>query len=147
MPLFKRSHALFRNAALLLTLTYLYGCASRTSADTPTTCAQAGYPLQDPAEQVNRGNFAFNQVIDEDAIEPVARGYGYTPDFYQLGLDNFTTHFNQPTVFLDSLPHVNGKPSFEGIDAPGIALRRSAFGQTFGIWGVISGPLVATDAT
>ena len=33
MPLFKRSHALFRNAALLLTLTYLYGCASRTSAD------------------------------------------------------------------------------------------------------------------
>lgn len=143
MPLFKRSHALFRNAALLLTLTYLYGCASRASADS----AQASYPLHDPAEQVNRGNFAFNQVIDEDAIEPVARGYGYTPEFFQLGQHNFTTHFNQPTVFLDSLPHVNGKPSFERSDTPGIALRRSAFGQTFGIWGVISGPLVATDAT
>ena len=72
-------------------------------------------------------------LIDEDAIEPVARGYGYTPEFFQLGQHNFTTHFNQPTVFLDSLPHVNGEPSFEGSDAPGIALRRSAFGQTFGI--------------
>lgn len=143
MPLFKRSHALFRNAALLLTLTYLYGCASRTSADS----AQAGYPLQDPAEQVNRGNFAFNQVIDEDAIEPVARGYGYTPEFFQLGLDNFTTHFNQPTVFLNDLPPVNGKQAFDVYQPPGIALKRSAFGQTFGIWGVTSGPLVATDAT
>ena len=143
MPLFKRSHALFRNAALLLTLTYLYGCASRASADS----AQAGYPLHDPAEQVNRGNFAFNQVIDEDAIEPVARGYGYTPEFFQLGLDDFTTHFNQPTVFLNDPPPVNGKPSIEGFVSPGISGHRSAFGQIFGAWGVTSGPLVASDAT
>lgn len=64
MPLFKRSPALFRNAALLLSLTYLYGCSSRTSTDNPMTCAQVSYPLYDPAEPVNRGIFAFNQVID-----------------------------------------------------------------------------------
>jgi len=113
MPLFKRSHALFRNAALLLTLTYLYGCASRTSADS----AQAGFPLQDPAEQVNRGNFAFNQVIDEDAIEPVARGYGYTPEFFQLGLDDFSTSTN-PRCFSMICRRSTASPPSRGSSRP-----------------------------
>lgn len=160
MPLFKRSPALFRNAALRLSLTYLYGCSSRTSTDNPMTCAQVSYPLYDPAEPVNRGIFAFNQVIDEYAVAPVARGYGYTPEFFQLGLHNFTTNFNEPTVFLNDLLQGNGKRSLNTLgrftlnstagllgvidvsDSLEIPRHRSDFGQTFGVWGIPDGPIV-----
>ena len=160
MPVFKRSQALFRNTALLLTLTYLYGCTSRNTADTSATCAQVSYPLHDPAEQVNRGIFSFNQVIDEYAIAPVARGYGYTPDFFQLGMHNFTTNFNEPTVFVNDLMQGNGKRSLNTLgrftinstagllgmidvsDSLAIPRHTSDFGQTFGVWGIGAGPIV-----
>ncbi len=50
---------LARQAVLLLTVSYLTGCASPPPVTPTTQCAQVNYPVYDPAEPVNRGVFAF----------------------------------------------------------------------------------------
>lgn len=105
MPLFTRPPALLRHAAVLLTLTYLYGCASRSDTEDLATCAQAGYPLYDPTQPLVPSTFVFNEVIDQQPSAPLAHGYGYTPQFFQLGTPNFTPHANAPTVY-----HVEPSP-------------------------------------
>lgn len=69
-------HHLARQAVLLLTVSYLAGCANPTKAPS-TRCAQVNYPVHDPTERVNRSVFAFNQAVDNYALAPVARGYRY----------------------------------------------------------------------
>jgi len=67
-------HHLARQAVLLLTVSYLAGCANPTKAPS-TRCAQVNYPVHDPAERVNRSVFAFNRAVDNYALAPVTRSY------------------------------------------------------------------------
>ncbi len=152
-------HHLARQAVLLLTVSYLAGCANPTKAPS-TRCAQVNYPVHDPAERVNRSVFAFNQAVDNYALAPVARGYRYLPEFFQQGVHNFASNFSEPKVFINDLLQGNPRRSVNTLgrfavnttvgvvglidvsDRLGIPRHSADFGQTFGVWGVGAGPIV-----
>jgi phospholipid-binding lipoprotein MlaA len=151
---------LARRTSIAMLTVGLAGCASQPSPATTVTCAQTGYSVYDPAEPFNRGVFAFNRVVDDYALAPVARGYRYTPDFFQTGVHNFVANFGEPKVFINDL--LQGNPGRSAntmgrflfnttvgvaglIDVSGMAgiPRHDAdFGQTFGVWGIGTGPIV-----
>jgi phospholipid-binding lipoprotein MlaA len=151
---------LARHAVLLLTVSYLAGCASPPPLTPTTRCAQVNTPVYDPAEPINRGVFAFNRVVDNYALAPVARGYRYLPDFFQAGVHNFASNFSEPEVFINDLLQGNPRRSvntlgrfavnttvgvlglFDVSDRVGIPRHTADFGQTFGVWGVGNGPIV-----
>lgn len=108
MPLFTRPPTLLRHAALLLTLTYLYGCASRGSSEASATCEPVIAPAHDPIVPSRQGSFAFNSVIDEDPATPLALGHGYTWGLFQLGTLHFTPQLNAPTDFTRQALQGNG---------------------------------------
>lgn len=154
------SPRLARQAALLLTLSYLAGCTSPAPVASTTRCAQVSYPVYDPAEPVNRGVFVFNRAVDDYALAPVARGYRYLPDFFQKGVHNFASNFSEPKVFINDLLQGNPRRSVNTLgrfavnttvgiiglidvsDPLGIPRHTSDFGQTFGVWGIGNGPIV-----
>lgn len=151
---------LARQALLLLTVSYLTGCASPTQVAPPARCAQVNYPVYDPAEPVNRGVFAFNRIVDNYALAPIARGYRDLPDFFQQGVHNFASNFGEPAVFINDLMQGNPRRSVNTLgrfavnttvgvvglldvsDRLGIPRHTADFGQTFGVWGIGNGPIV-----
>lgn len=110
---------------------------------------------RDPLESVNREIFAFNQLADEYAIEPLARGYRYiTPQFARTAVNNAFYNLREPATFANSL--LQAKPqaalnSFSrfflnstiGIgglidvaeDSAGLKKQSEDFGQTLASWG------------
>jgi len=159
MPPLKCSPALLRHVALLLTVSYLAGCSSPAPVAS-ASCASVDHPVFDPAQRVNRGIFAFNKVVDDYALAPVARGYLHLPNFFQRGVHNFTTNFGEPKVFVNDLLQGNLKRSATTLgrftvnttlgvaglldvsDPMGIPRHTADFGQTFGVWGIGNGPIV-----
>ncbi|WP_455927159.1 MlaA family lipoprotein [Pseudomonas capeferrum] len=151
---------LARQAVLLLTVSYLTGCATPAAEGPVTRCAQVTYPVYDPAEPVNRGVFAFNRAVDEYALTPVARGYKHLPDFFQQAVHNFASNFSEPKVFINDLLQGNPRRSVNTLgrfavnttvglvglidvsDPLGIPRHTADFGQTFGVWGIGNGPIV-----
>ncbi|WP_160106673.1 MlaA family lipoprotein [Pseudomonas izuensis] len=151
---------LARRTSIAMLAVGLAGCSSQPPSATTLTCADTDYSVYDPAEPFNRGVFAFNRVVDDYALAPVARGYRYTPDFFQDGVHNFVANFGEPKVFINDL--LQGNPGRSAntmgrfllnttlgvaglIDVSGKAgvPRHSAdFGQTFGVWGIGNGPTV-----
>lgn len=125
-------------------------------------CATGGDPNlrdPDPWEPMNRGIFAFNETIDEYALEPVAIAFDFVlPEFAQTGLANFFDHLKIPTIFVNDL--LQGKPGAAANDIlrllyntifglggfidiatmTDIPKSDEDFGQTLGVWGVPSGP-------
>lgn len=68
-------------------------------------CATNPTNPQDPYEGFNRAMFSFNEVADEYAVLPIARGYDFvTPDIVQTGIGNVFSNFSEiPTVGNDLL--------------------------------------------
>lgn len=159
MSPFKCAPWLARNTSIALLAAGLAGCGSQPPSPT-VTCAEINYSVYDPAEPLNRGVFAFNRVLDDYALAPVARGYRYLPDFFQTGVHNFVANFGEPKVFINDLLQGNPMRSVNTlgrfalnttvgvvglIDVSGMAgiPRHDAdFGQTFGVWGIGNGPIV-----
>ncbi|MGF6204432.1 VacJ family lipoprotein [Pseudomonas sp. ADAK2] len=157
---FKCAPWLARNTSIAMLAAGLAGCSSQPPSDTRVTCAEIGYSVYDPAEPLNRGVFAFNRVLDDYAMAPVARGYRYLPDFFQTGVHNFVANFGEPKVFINDLLQGNPMRSVNTlgrfalnttvgvvglIDVSGkvgIPRHNADFGQTFGVWGIGNGPIV-----
>jgi phospholipid-binding lipoprotein MlaA len=120
-------------------------------------CATPEKP--DPWEPMNRGIFAFNETLDEYALEPAATAWDFVvPGFAQTGLRNFFDNLRMPTIFANDL--LQGKPGAAFFDvlrlvynsvfglagfidiATMVDIPKSDedFGQTLGVWGVPSGP-------
>ncbi len=151
---------LTRTTSIALLTAGLAGCSSQSPSTADVSCADIAYSVYDPAEPVNRGVFAFNRVVDDYALAPVARGYRYTPDFFQTGVHNFVANFGEPKVFINDLLQGNPRRSVNTlgrfvlnttvgvlglIDVSGklgIARHDADFGQTFGVWGIGNGPIV-----
>ena len=135
-----------RIAALLLAAAFLAGCA--TTAEN-----------RDPWEGLNRKTHAFNEVLDDAVMRPVARGYvRVVPAFAREGVSNFYANLEDFGTGLNQF--LQGKPR-EGasdlgrfavnsvfgvfglwdIATPlGLEKHYEDFGQTLGVWGVQSGP-------
>jgi phospholipid-binding lipoprotein MlaA len=137
-------------AASLLSLALL-GCATvPPSARSP----------RDPWQRVNRGIFKFNDAFDRAIAQPVARGYLHVPSPVRTGIGNFFDNVTYPVVIVNALLQGRVKPFVRdtgrfvvnttvgvgGIFDPathwGLPYEDRDFGQTFGKWGVPSGPFV-----
>ena len=155
-----RAPWLARTTPIVVLVAALAGCSSQPPIDTQVSCADTAYSVYDPAEPINRGVFAFNRVVDDYALAPVARGYRYLPDFFQTGVHNFVANFGEPEVFINDLLQGNPMRSVNTlgrfvlnttvgvvglIDVSGkvgIPRHDADFGQTFGVWGIGNGPIV-----
>jgi phospholipid-binding lipoprotein MlaA len=92
-------------------------------------CATPERP--DPLEPMNRGIFAFNETLDQYAIEPVAKGWDFiVPSVVQNSIQDFFDNLNMPIVFANDV--LQAKPGAAGWD-----LVRFLFNSTFGIAGFI----------
>ncbi|WP_090229023.1 MlaA family lipoprotein [Pseudomonas kuykendallii] len=140
-----------------LALLCLSGCAQMEVAPGGCTALSSA---QDPAESVNRGLFAFNRVLDDYALKPVARGYEKLPEPVRGGVHGFVDNFGEPKVFVNDLLQGNFKRSANTLGRFGVNTifgvlgivdvaerwgmphHRADFGQTFGVWGVGDGPVL-----
>jgi len=146
-----------RVTALLCVLTFALlasGCAS-----TPRD-PESRSPY-DPFEPLNRQVFAFNRALDRAVLRPVARGYDkVTPGPVKRGVSNFFENLSTPIWALNHL--LQGNPDeaaqqtgrflvnstfgvlglFDVASRGEIQRSRASFNQTFGKWGVPSGPFI-----
>ncbi|NGX15444.1 VacJ family lipoprotein [Wenzhouxiangella sp. XN24] len=135
-----------------LSLALLAGCASTAGGRDESS-------NYDPLEPLNRQVFAFNRTADKYLLKPLAEGYDYVlPSPVKSSITNFFRNVNSPILVLNHLLQGNlaeaGKQSgrfvmnttlgmFGLLDpATSIGLERQSatFDQTFGKWGVPSGP-------
>ncbi|HVC29647.1 MAG TPA: VacJ family lipoprotein [Steroidobacteraceae bacterium] len=114
---------------------------------------------RDPWQRVNRGVYRFNDVFDRAIAAPVARGYvRAVPHVVRTGVTNFFNNATYPVVIVNAL--LQGQPGYfardigrfvmnstvgiGGILDPasrvGLPLENRDFGQTFGKWGIPTGP-------
>jgi phospholipid-binding lipoprotein MlaA len=119
-------------------------------------CATPQRP--DPLEKMNRSIFAFNEKVDQIALEPVAKGWDYVvPGPVQDGIENFYTNLGMPLVIANEI--LQAKPArvvedvarfffnstlgiggfFDVATRVGIPDNDEDFGQTLGHWGVPPG--------
>jgi phospholipid-binding lipoprotein MlaA len=137
---------------ILLSGLLLTGCAT----------VPAGKPdPRDPWERFNRTTFAINDSLDKVVAKPLAKAYvKVMPRFVRLGVGNVFNNLNTVgTVVNDVLQGkmrqagrdsarflLNSTVGLGGLLDPasdvGLELNDEDFGQTFGKWGMGSGPFV-----
>ncbi len=115
----------------------------------------------DPAEPTNRVVFAGNKFVDDNALQPVARGYeDYVPGRVRKSLHSFVSNLGQPAIAVNDVLQGNFSRSWNTLQrfvinttVGGAGLFDVAtdwdrpahpadFGQTLGVWGVGPGPSV-----
>ncbi len=113
----------------------------------------------DPFESMNRGVFAFNEVIDDVALEPAAKGYrAILPKPARKGVRNFLRNLRSPVNIANQLLQgdiegfasdtiralVNTTIGFGGFidiaESAGLPYEHEDFGQTMAVWGIGNGP-------
>ena len=133
-----------------LAMLLLAGCASLPSGKADP---------RDPWERLNRSTFAFNDALDRTIGRPIAKAYKkVVPQFMRTGVNNVFNNLNTVnTAFNDALQGkmraagrdstrflMNSVFGFGGLFDPasraGFELNDEDFGQTFGKWGMKSGP-------
>ncbi len=142
----------FRTLILLVIGFFVAGCASVDNR-------------QDPLESMNRAVFNFNEVLDDNVMEPVARGYrAVVPYPIEMVVGNFFSNLNDVVITANSLLQLKFDDALAGgtrilinttfgmlgmIDIASdisaasdldISKRNEDFGQTLGHYGVASGP-------
>ena len=131
--------------------------------------------VKDCFEGLNRGVFAFNQVLDQVLIEPAAKGYRYLPSPIRSGTSNLLSNISLVVTIPNNLLQgdfslagknsarfvVNSTVGILGIFDPASKMglndyEKEDWGQTFGKWGVgegcyivlpVLGPSTVRDAT
>ena len=143
---------MIRVALVTLAVIFVSGCAS-----TPPEQRVA----HDPWENLNRGVYRFNEVVDGATLKPIAKGYEKViPAPVRRSVTNFSRNLATPGSALNSF--LQGKPadgfseftrfvfnSTFGIGGlidvarhAGLEAKREDFGQTAAVWGIPAGPYV-----
>ena len=113
----------------------------------------------DPLEPMNRAIFGFNEVVDDNILEPVAKGYRYvTPDPVERSVSNFFNNLGEINTIINSALQMKVDKTitsssrlainstvgvlglFDVATSLGIQREREDFGQTLGYYGISSGP-------
>ncbi len=134
-------------SAVLLSLAFLSGCASTATSDNG-----------DPHESTNRKFYAFNDSLDKNLLEPVAKTYvDVTPDPVREGVTNFFDNVSYLNTIANDLLQgkvgrffqdsgrfvVNSTIGLGGLFDPatgmGLPQHNEDLGQTFGNWGAGEG--------
>lgn len=150
--------SLLRRGSALLPVLAFVACAQMPAGP----AARAAYDeANDPAEPTNRAIFTANQWVDRNAVRPVARAYQeYVPDCVRARLHDFALNLKAPGVLVNDLLQANfsrawtttrrfvvnttagGAGLFDVATDWDLPHHDADFGQTFGVWGVGSGPSV-----
>ena len=139
---------------MLLSVTCLFvGCASIPAGVEPSP--------RDPWEPFNRSVFEFNEGLDTYLLKPVVAAYRFIlPEIVREGIYNFFSNYSDIYTALQNL--LQGKPDYAFNDLMRVAVNtlfgfgglldvatpgglekhKEDWGQTFGVWGVPSGPYV-----
>ena len=131
----------------------MVGCASIPAGVEPSP--------NDPWEPFNRSVFEFNEGLDAYLLKPVVAGYRFVlPEFVRDGIYNFFSNYSDIYTALQNL--LQGKPDYAFSDLMrvvvnttfglgglidmatpgGLPKHKEDWGQTFGVWGIPSGPYV-----
>jgi phospholipid-binding lipoprotein MlaA len=131
----------------------MVGCASIPAGVEPSP--------HDPWEPFNRSVFQFNEGLDTYLLKPVVTGYRFVlPEFVRDGIYNFFSNYSDIYTALQNL--LQGKPDYAFSDLMrvvvnttfglgglidmatpgGLPKHKEDWGQTFGVWGIPSGPYV-----
>jgi len=130
--------------------------------------------VKDCFEGINRGIFAFNQVLDASIFEPLAKGYRLLPSPVRSGTSNFISNISLVVTVPNNILQgdmglagknatrfvVNSTIGILGLFDPATKLglndyNKEDYGQTLGRWGVgegcylvlpVLGPTTARDA-
>ena len=113
----------------------------------------------DPLEPMNRAIFGFNEIVDDNVLEPVAKGYRYiTPDPVERSVSNFFNNLGEINTIINSALQMKLDKTitsssrlainstvgvlglFDVATSLGIQREREDFGQTLGHYGISSGP-------
>jgi phospholipid-binding lipoprotein MlaA len=135
----------------LLCLLWLGGCVTLPPGTTRSP--------RDPWERMNRTTYKVNTALDHAILRPVARGYHrVVPAFAQNGVSNFLSNLAYPKVMINDVlqgqfrDFVNDTARllmnttfgvgglFDPATRAGLDRNDRDFGQTFGKWGIKSGP-------
>lgn len=139
---------------LLLSVTcFFVGCASIPAGVEPSP--------RDPWESFNRSVFEFNEGLDTYLLKPVVAAYRFIlPEIVREGIYNFFSNYSDIYTALQNL--LQGKPDYAFNDLMRVAVNtifglgglmdvatpgglekhKEDWGQTFGVWGIPSGPYV-----
>jgi len=138
---------------LLSLVAGMMGCASIPAGVEPSP--------HDPWEPFNRSVFEFNEGLDTYLLKPVVAGYRFVlPEFVRDGIYNFFSNYSDIYTALQNL--LQGKPDYAFSDLMrvvvnttfglgglidmatpgGLPKHKEDWGQTFGVWGIPSGPYV-----
>ena len=138
---------------LLSLVAGMVGCASIPAGVEPSP--------HDPWEPFNRSVFEFNEGLDTYLLKPVVAGYRFVlPEFLRDGIYNFFSNYSDIYTALQNL--LQGKPDYAFSDLMrvvvnttfglgglidmatpgGLPKHKEDWGQTFGVWGIPSGPYV-----
>ncbi len=145
--------AKLKQLILLGLASLLVACASIPAGVEPSP--------NDPWEPFNRSVFEFNENLDAYLLKPVVTGYRFVlPEFVREGIYNFFSNYNDIYTALNNL--LQGKPNdafhdlmrvvvnttfglgglIDMATPGGLEKHKEDFGQTFGVWGIPSGPYV-----
>ena len=145
--------AKLKRLVLLGIATAMVGCASIPAGVEPSP--------HDPWEPFNRSVFEFNEGLDKYLLKPVVAGYRFVmPEFVRDGIYNFFSNYSDIYTALQNL--LQGKPDYAFSDLMrvvvnttfgfgglidmatpgGLPKHKEDWGQTFGVWGIPSGPYV-----
>lgn len=128
----------------------------------PILAACSGKPAEDDSlESFNRSMFAFNEVLDNILIKPVATGYrAITPEAIRDRIGNASDNLAEPLTMVNAFLQgdfdrgmqsffrflINSTVGLAGIHdvarEAGIAPREEDFGQTMATWGATEGDYI-----
>jgi phospholipid-binding lipoprotein MlaA len=115
----------------------------------------------DPWEPFNRSIFSFNEGLDDYVLKPITEGYRFVlPKLVREGISNFFSNYRDIYTALNNLLQGNIDLAFSDLmrvmvntifglggtidmaTPAGLEKHTADFGQTFGVWGMPSGPYV-----
>jgi len=161
---------------ILVSITLTFSISAMAGSDGNNELSKnKSKPVKDCFEGLNRGIFAFNNVLDDVIFEPLAKGYRLLPSPIRTGtgnaLDNLSNLVTIPNnVFQGELANagvnslrfvINSTLGILGIFDPATSFGldkndKEDYGQTFGKWGMgpgcyvvlpVLGPSTVRDAT
>ena len=97
-----------------------------------SNCSTTGSSKNDPFEPFNRAMFEFNEVVDDNVLEPVAKTYKYvTPDPIETGVSNFFSNLGEVSTIANDVFQFKFKQA-------GYDFLRFSINTTVGLLGIFA---------
>jgi phospholipid-binding lipoprotein MlaA len=144
---------ILKRITILIVCASMIGCASIPAGSERSP--------DDPWEPFNRSVFSFNESLDDYLLKPITKGYRFIlPKPAQQGIDNFFGNYRDIYTSANNLLQGNLSMAFSDLmrvvvntifglgglfdvaTPGGLEKHKADFGQTFGVWGIPSGPYV-----